>query len=363
MYDACCTSPELVTNALMRDMIVHAAKSGKLDIHDLHDPGKRNVVVGQIAELMRTANIPLDSSALAEVSKGVVQSAEDGERTIASYRERWERTDVAKNGFNVRQRTGLLSEYMNIVKVMKHEPRVTMGHLYALEEACRRKETEDDGSTMLSILTTDEQPSTKISSPDERMRRRVSMNKAIKADIRITDVYFQLGITAWNDLLKFGLTKDMLSERTGAVPLVPLMDLYQVTFGKIMTDLRIIAKDLAEAKITARDMYLAKITYPHLHMKMGLTKEVMAEFGFTPSQWNTELRMDKKFLFAPLQFGVSDFQTFDWTPDDLQTGFGLSQLEMRHVLGIPNVEPPAPVRNVVVPVQTLHGPVFDTVPL
>ena len=383
-----CTEPschrdaEDVLKSRMREAVLDAAQKGRFDLAALQDPMQAPTVQVQIMELMREAGMPFEGTAIEEVSLSAAREADKQTRTEQAYRERWMASDIGKQGFNMKQRRVLLGPYMNMVQYTRHDSHIKMHTLYALEEQKRRDEAADDHeAATTAFLTTDSATSPyKVTEPDDRMRRRLPLAKMFEAGIRLSDLYFLLGVNTWQTLKAMGLSKSMLSNREGAVPLVPLMDLYNVPFAVVQKDLGILAEDLVRSQISADDLQRAGVHFPLLQMRMGLTKELMAQFRFTPAEWNKQLRMDKRFLFRPVDFKTADFANFGWAPDVFQHAFGLNDLEMRHILEIvtaPSQDsapmsaayaPSAPDYDQVahlhgVPVQTLRGPVTDDVPV
>ena len=340
-HEACHKDSNEVVLSRMQEAIVDAIHRGAFDVNLLHDPMTRDTAQLQILEIMRSAGMRLDNTVIDEAARTAAREVDMLARSMAAYRSKWEQGSVGKEGFSLRQRISLLAPYMNILKAGRFSTRITMKTLFTLETEKRRHDTADNSEERRKWLT-GEATSDEGASLDDAMKARVSLKKMLAVDIGLSDIYFGLEVTSWGALRDLGLEKAMISGSDGSMPLVKIMDLYEVTFDTVRTELGIVAQDLHEAGLDAQYMERAGVSFPLMWLRMGLDKAMMPRFGFSPHEWQKHLHMDKKWIFTPVGFTKDDFIQFNWKPRDMELAFGLCEQEMRRLLDIPEQQAYAP---------------------
>jgi len=350
-FDAKChRDADVVVADNMREAVAAAVERGEFSLSDLNDPVIAHTVRAKISQIMRKAGLPGMGDAAAKAVADAAEKIDARDRTIDSYRARWLATDVGRSGLGLKHRLPLLLPYMNAIKAARFSDALTMETLYRLEGERRRATLADDREDTKAYLTgtvSESEKAANVSEPDEAMMKNVSLDKMIKAGLHITDIYFALGMKTWQGLRGLGISKAHITSENGAVPLVALMDLYGVNFKTVREDLGILADDLASARLSSEDLRRAKVHFSLMWIKMGLNKSIMKKFRFSPSQWCTDIMLQKKWLLHPIELNSADLIELNWTPSDVECAFGLHEIEMRRILGISEsvpavAEPTAP---------------------
>lgn len=333
-HDTCHRSTQDVVADRMREAVEGAVARGEFNLADLSDPMRSQAAHARIAQFMRATGTPLDTANVEAASTAEADVATERQRLVETYRREWRATKVGGKGFGVKKRIALLAPYIGAPKAVLHkrETPITMADLYKYEQDFRRSERDDAREDTRAIIT-GEVLHAALVEPDDEMLRHVSVGRLEAAAFTVADLYFGLNLTTWQALKALGLQKSHLTNMHGAFPIVAVKELYGITFTTLYNDLDITALDLGTAQVSSQELKRMNVPFQLLFKKMGLTKQIMPLFGYSPEQWVGDVAFQKKWIFEPVKLTAADITALRWTRDEVREAFQLTPPEERRMFG------------------------------
>ena len=212
---------------------------------------------------------------------------------------------------------------------------ITFQTLVEAEKAYRQRNAS--GSASLSFLHEDEaEGDTAQELPDFEMRRRVNMNKLRGLGLTLSDMYFGLKITDFNHLVGLGLTSDHLTVRAGAMPLLPLLDLYDVRPSDLVDKIGFKADDLFRLEVDANTYLNAGLHFNFMVRRMGMNKDKFVQLRASPEVCRDCLFAEPSYM-AKLKLGHEDYVQMGWSREDFKTTFELTDKMLDMFWPLPTV--------------------------
>lgn len=338
----CMSDPEEARRLQAREAVAAAISCGTLDAADATRPMKRDDLAAGIRNALQQAGLSAISAMSQRYNAWKLRNADGRTRRLQQYEATWRAKGMATDGVFPYQITrALMAPYTTGVKnLVSVDRNVTFARLMEAER-CRRRDVSGAAPDMSLLYTAGTTGTEALVHPDFEMRKFINMNLLLEHGVTISDMFYALEITSFDDLMGLGLSVNHLTDRSGPMPLLPLMDLYNVSASTVEARLGLTARHLFGLKVDADTMRNAGIHFNLLAMLMHMDKETFMALGATPT-------VCRDYLFAEVssltKFGLraKDFVQMRWDRDDFQDVYAISDKAMNliwpaHVQSAPQV--------------------------
>lgn len=325
---SCHRSTEAVEQDKMRGLIEAAVRRNEFTMADLSDPIVSRDILQGLQAKMQVIQRAGDAQVTAMKKAKASAAAED--RSLDAYRARWERTAVGRDGLTAKQKAFILLPYTKNIVRSARERDLSLTTLYDHEDVLRRaaqddsKDSEAEGGsgTAAPLVSVEKSAS---------LANRISVKRFMDAGLTIADLFFKMELQTWQGLVDLGFKKEYITHREGRYPITAVVDLYGVDYTALKEDLGWGVDDVARVQISAQDLANIGLDFQKLYVDMRMNKGDMPSLRFSPKDWHDTLGLDKKYLFAPLNFTALDLQLLRWKPQEFIAAFAINRIEEREM--------------------------------
>jgi hypothetical protein len=250
-------------------------------------------------------------------------------RAESAYEERWLASRNGKDTLPKVARMKLLSPFLStgalsVISILKEREDLDYGRLLELEAESRRLAA---GATDNDDNDNDDGSSGNAEVCAATMKQRVSFQRFQNAKLNLGDIFFKLQIRSVQTLQDLGFTAADITNDSGNFPLIQLMDLYGVNQKLLKDNLEFGMDEILRGNFSAQELSDAGFDFQTMYCDFGMTREDFLELPYTPREWHSLLKLDKKYLSNPLQIGNGELDLLRWSKEEVSEAFGLTAQE------------------------------------